>query len=189
MQLRKLDSQEILSIYTDHSVRHFPRNERKPISSIRRMAKEGIYTGYGLFEKEGELLAYGFFTILPDKKTILLDYFAVMEQYRSCGIGSSFLKYTETALADYDGILIESENPDYAANEEERLVRDKRIAFYNRNGAIFTGILAKAFGVHYKVLFFPILSTPEKDSLCDDLRAIYQYMVPKILYKTQIHIS
>lgn len=112
-----------------------------------------------------------------------------MEQYRSCGIGSSFLKYTETALADYDGILIESENPDYAANEEERLVRDKRIAFYNRNGAISTGILAKAFGVHYKVLFFPILSTPEKDSLCDDLRAIYQYMVPKILYKTQIHIS
>ena len=50
--IAKLTKEEIIAIYSTHSVRHFPADERKPVSSIERMASEGIYTGYGLYSSK-----------------------------------------------------------------------------------------------------------------------------------------
>lgn len=188
--LRRLDKKEILSIYTTHSVRHFPENERKPIASIDRMSDEGIYIGYGLFPKERpeQLLCYGFFTVLPEHGNILLDYFAVLEEYRSLGIGSLFLAKMKDSVTEYDGFLIESEDPDYAENDEELAIRNKRLAFYEKNNATFTGIRANVFDVHYRLLHFPILNQPKLQVLYSDFCAIYQHMVTEKNYKTKIHI-
>lgn len=189
--IRKLSMQELLSIYSAHSIRHFPQNELKPVASITRMAENGTYSGYGLFEnnENGKLLCYAFFTILPDKRNILLDYFAVMEEYRSHGIGSLFLKYMKDTVTEYDGLIIESEDPDYAADEEELAIRNKRLAFYAGNGAVFTGILAEVFGVHYRILFYPILNLPTLETLFTDFDAIYKHMVSKKNYETRISIT
>lgn len=188
--IRKLNIQELTEIYAAHSVRHFPADELKPLSSITRMAENGTYCGYGLFEskEETQLLCYAFFTILPDRKNILLDYFAVMEAYRSHGIGSLFLQHMKNTVTEYDGFLIESEDPDYASGSGELAVRKKRLAFYESNGAIFTGILAEVFGVHYRILFFPIQDIPTLETLFTDFDAIYQHMVSKKNYETKISI-
>ncbi len=188
--IKKLTDREIIDIYSTHSIRHFPADERKPLSSMERMIKDGIYTGYGLFDKENNdsLLCYAFFTILPDHRNILLDYFAVLEEYRSHGIGSLFLQHMKKNVIEYDGILIESEDPDYASHEKELSIRNKRIEFYNTNGCVFTGILAEVFGVHYRILYFPILSTPPLETLFTDFDAIYQHMVSHKNYKTDINI-
>ncbi len=188
--INKLTKEELISVYTTHSVRHFPADERKPVSSISRMTEEGRYAGYGLYRgKDAELLCYAFFTVMPGCRTILLDYFAVMEQYRSEGIGSYFLERMKHSLTDCDGILIETENPDYAKDESERIIRNKRISFYEGNGAYFTDITAKIFGVHYKILFLPVLQSPAQETLLSDFDAIYRYMVPQKYYAAHIHIS
>ncbi len=188
--IKKLTTEELISVYATHSVRHFPADERKPVSSISRMAGEGIYAGYGLYrEEEAELLCYAFFTVLPGCRNILLDYFAVMEQYRSEGIGSYFLEKIKHSLSNCDGILIETENPDYAKDESERLIRGKRISFYERNGAYSAGILAEIFGVHYRILYLPVLGAPAQETLLSDFDTIYRYMVPPEYYKKHIHIS
>ncbi|NLL76967.1 MAG: N-acetyltransferase [Clostridiales bacterium] len=189
--IKKLTEQGIISIYTAHSIRHFPANERKPVSAIRRMVQEGIYIGYGLYEKkEAEsLLCYAFFTMLPNCGNILLDYYAVMEQYRSRGIGSYFLQQLKKEIKDYEGILIETENPDYSKDDNEKLVRSKRITFYEGNGAFFTGILAEVFGVHYKVFFLPVLKTPTQKKLLADFDAIYRHMLSQENYETHVRIS
>ncbi len=187
--IKKLTDEEIIHIYSTHSIRHFPADERKPLSSIERMLKDGIYTGYGLYEKENNIiLCYAFFTILPDYRNILLDYFAVIEEYRSHGIGSLFLQQMKDSVTDYDGFLIETEDPDYASHEKELAIRNKRIAFYHANGCVFTGILAEVFGVHYRILYFPILSTPPLETLFTDFDAIYQHMVSRKNYNTQVTI-
>lgn len=188
--IKKLTREELISVYTTHSVRHFPADERKPVSSINRMAEEGVYAGYGLYrENDSELLCYAFFTALPGHRNILLDYFAVMEQYRSEGIGSYFLKKMKHSLPDCDGILIETENPEYAKDESERLIRDKRISFYERNGAYSAGILTEVFGVHYRILYLPVLGSPAQDTLLSDFDSIYKYMVSPEYYKKHVHIS
>lgn len=193
--IQRLSNEEILSIYTAHSIRHFPVNELKPASSVKRLAEKGVYIGYGLFEKENTthsaplLLCYAFFTVIPQRQNILLDYFAVMEDYRSHGIGSIFLNYAKSAITEYSGILIESENPDYAVNEEELIIQNKRLDFYKRNGACFTGILAEIFGVPYRLLYFPLT---EKQSSLEDLRSdfdtIYQHMVSRENYEKHVRI-
>lgn len=195
--IRKLNTEELLSVYTTHSIRHFPTDELKPVSSVERMSREGVYTGYGLFEKEkGDsaghspmLLSYAFFTILPDRKNILLDYFAVMEDYRSHGIGSLFLEFVKSSVTDYSGVLIESENPDYARDDSELAIRNLRLDFYKRNGALFTGILAEIFGVQYRLLYFPLLEEKQPvEILYSDFDKIYRHMVSDKNYKNCIRI-
>lgn len=206
IDIKILTGEEILDIYTTHSIRHFPEDERKPVSSIQRMAAEGIYTGYGLYSRmeSGSLLGYAFFTVLPDQGGCLLDYFAVMEDYRSHGIGSLFLQYIKSSFRDIPGFLIESEDPDYAENPSEYSVRCKRLDFYERNGAVFTGIRASVFGVPYRLLFFPIRNTeklspetspetlPEPvspETVYSNFCSIYRRMVSPEAYQTQIRIS
>lgn len=190
MTIRQLNKNEIISIYTTHSIRHFPKNELKPVSSIERMISQDIYTGYGLYNRTGSetLLCYAFFTVLPDKRNILLDYFAVMEDYRGHGIGSLFLSHMKSSVNKYDGFLIESEDPDHASDETELHIRNKRLDFYFKNGAFFTGILAEVFDVHYKLLFLPIRSAPSTETLYSDFDSIYRNMVSHENYKNKIHI-
>lgn len=193
--IQRLSNEEILSIYTTHSIRHFPADELKPASSVKRLAEDGIYIGYGLFEKENTshsaplLLCYAFFTVIPQRENILLDYFAVMEDYRSHGIGSIFLNYARSTITEYSGILIESENPDYAADEEELIIQNKRLDFYHRNGACFTGILAEICGVPYRLLYFPLTEKLSSlETLRSDFDAIYQHMVSQKNYEKYVRI-
>lgn len=204
--IQKLTKEEILDIYSTHSVRHFPADERKPISSIERMAGEGVYVGYGLYSpgqgigasKEGsslppsdrQLLGYAFFTVLPEQQICLLDYFAVMEDYRSHGVGSLFLQHMKASSTPYQGFLIESEDPAYAHGEEELAIRRKRLDFYGKNGAISTGIKATVFGVPYCLLFFPLQNVilPDTQTLCHYFSNIYRKMVSPHHYETNVHI-
>lgn len=157
--IRELGANEVVFIYTHHSVRHFPEDELKPVASVERMLAEGIYKGYGIYESDngkrddGSLLCYALFTVLPERRNVLLDYFAVMEEYRNLGIGSLFLKHFRSSVTCYDGVLIEVENPDYAEGKDDLEIRNRRIGFYERNGAFQTGISAKIFDARYRLLF------------------------------------
>ena len=205
--VQELTKDEIIAIYSTHSVRHFPADERKPVSSIDRMASEGIYVGYGLYSSRQpdtdnseeqppsplhrrQLLGYAFFTALPERQICLLDYFAVMEDFRSHGIGSIFLQHMKASPSPYKGFLIESEDPDYAKGEAELSVRRKRLAFYERNGAVATGIKASVFGVPYCLLYFPLEDGgfPDTETLCSHFSNIYQRMVSPYHYETNVHI-
>lgn len=209
--IRRLAAEEILRIYTEHSIRHFPADELKPVSSIERMLTEGIYRGYGIFHhdknnaavsgkadeaavcpttsSDGALLCYALFTVLPKQRNILLDYFAVMEDFRNLGIGSLFLKHFTSTVTDYDGILIEVENPDYAEDEADLAIRRKRIGFYERNGIIHTGITAEIFSARYCLLFLPVLSTPSLDTIYSDFNEIYRHMVSPEGYQEHVRIN
>ncbi len=72
IDIKILTGEEILDIYTTHSIRHFPEDERKPVSSIQRMTAEGIYTGYGLYSRMES--APFFFNISNPLSGISLDF-------------------------------------------------------------------------------------------------------------------
>ena len=113
-----------------------------------------------------------------------------MEDYRSCGVGSLFLQRMKSAPTDYRGFLIESEDPDYAKDPQEHSVRSKRLSFYNKNGAISTGITATVFGVPYCLLYFPLTAgkIPHTDQLVSDFSNIYRHMVSPVNFKSNIQI-
>lgn len=177
--LKKLDRKEMEEIYRTQMQSDFPPAELKPWKRIKEMLEEGIYFAYGMYEEE-KLLAYAFF-VRAGKEQLLLDYYAVAEQARGMGIGSRCMALFCGELQEQGGsiILIEVENPDCAGTDEERKKRERRIHFYEKNGAYLTGLRSCLFGVEYKIMYFPVRGKKEEEELWKALEKIYHAMFPE----------
>lgn len=124
-----------------------------------------------------------------------------MEKYRNDGIGSAFLQSLRAGLTCADGIYIEAENPDYAENGLEKGIREKRIAFYDRNGAVFTGVLSTLFGVPYRVLYLPLPKNEDQNTsfhfdmaageinFYQEIDLIYQTMFSPDIYARKVKVE
>lgn len=164
MKLKRLTEIQMLEIYKTYMTIDFPLDELKSFELISKLVKNNIYFAFGLFE-EDKLFAYAFLTKSSDGHYLLLDYFAVCSDVRGKGIGSLCLSLLKDECKAYDGIFIEVENAQYAGNEEEKIVRSKRIAFYEQNGAEFTDILCRLFGVEMNIM---ILNLREMQQIQDE---------------------
>ena len=139
------DFPQIEEIYRQYMRRDFARNELRPLSSLRKSWDAGEYECYGLYD-EGELHGYAFFVKLGYR--YMLDYLAVVKEYRDSGFGSTFLR----ELPDMDCVIVEVEDPEKAKNEDDQLQRERRMQFYLRNGFRETGVKSCVFGVDYAIL-------------------------------------
>lgn len=195
--LHPLSPAQLLTIYTEAAPLHFPAAELRPVSNLKDLLEKGGYEGLGLFDKESnELAGYALFLKAPDSDTLLLDYYAFFEEYRNHGLGSFFLQEMKRHYKNYAGILIETEDPACAANEEELLLRNRRNAFYYKNGAHQTGVSCTLFGVPFRILFLPLqesnaASCPDGNDNLAKLRAaaiqqkldsLYRFMLPADRY-------
>ena len=185
MTAKKLDLKTIENIYKTHLVFDFPKDEVKPLATIKNGFNKGVYNAYGLYEK-GELLAYAFFII--DKNCRLLDYFAVVNGKRGGGVGSRFIKLLKAELkGECELIIIESENPDTAQNESQKTTRRRRVDFYLKNGLFDTQTRAKVFGVDYKILSLPLSHTAKFTPQI--YLSIYKNLLTKELFEENIKVE
>lgn len=177
MVLRELKLNELEQIYNTHMVKDFPPAELKKWPHLVSLAEAGVYFALGYFEGE-TLMAYALFLGPRDRKTLLLDYYAVTAASRGQGIGSSFLAAWQAYLKDTGFVIAEVEHPDFAADDRELQIRERRIAFYERNGMKMTGVQSKVFGVEYRVLYLPIRTEQNDEQVCTALDQIYHLMHP-----------
>lgn len=188
MIIKELNREQRMYIYETHMKKDFPPAELKPLKSIERMFEEGIYITYGLFEQDN-LLAYAFFVREKEENSLLLDYYAVVGNSRSRGVGSIFLGMLKEKLAAYEVLLLESEAIEHAADEEELSIRKRRIAFYERNGAVKTAIAAEVFGVTYTIMSIDLQKTPADDEEINRrLIALYKTMFSEKTFKTRTSV-
>lgn len=169
--IKEIGIEEFSPLYKEHITRDFARNERRPLFAIERMMREGRYTCYVL-EEDGSMLAYACLITAEDAGSTLLDYFAVMPGQRGGGIGGRFLD----ALREHctaDGIIIESEMPSHAADEADREIRTRRIAFYTRQGAEMSDYGWFAFGVDYNLLWLPVRKSLAQSDIAGDVQKLY----------------
>lgn len=147
MQLKKLGLKragKALSLYREA----FPANERKPILNLIRNAACGRYE---LFTAEDETGFCGICNTVLHKDTVLIDYLAVAPQKRSCGFGTEILK---EVFKRYEGrrIYLEIEDPDLPGEDKE--MRQRRLAFYERSGFCRQTTKALVFSVHFELLSY-----------------------------------
>lgn len=184
MIAQKLDLKTVKDVYEKRLILDFPKDEVKPLATIINGFNNGIYDAYGYFEA-GKLLAYAFFVI--DKNCRLLDYLAVSPKVRGSGVGSRFLQALKTELKDScELVIIESENPDAAQNEQQKSLRERRVAFYLKNGAVTTGSTAKIFGVDYKILALPL--SENATFTTQKYLSIYKNLLTKRLFEENIKV-
>lgn len=145
-------------------MRAFPPAERKPFSMILRTRNKGraeilcIEAADGAFAGEAITVQCG--------SLILVDYLAVSEEKRGQGVGSAALRLLRARYAGKIVFLeIESTKEENAPNREQR---EKRKAFYLRNGLSCMPFRAVEFGVEMEVLTF------SGEVAFDDLHGLYQ---------------
>ena len=185
MEIRRLELIQISQIYETHMKEDFPRNELKPFMTVETMLKKGVYECLGFYQGE-VLTAYAYFVRHIERKTLLLDYFAVCPAYRATGVGSAFLARMKEFFADRQAILLECESISGAGSEEERIIRSRRIHFYRKNGACKTRTKSELFGVEYDILSLPI--GREAMDAGEELRQLYQQMFPPELFGTRVRL-
>lgn len=183
------DFQKIEMIYHSYMKEDFPPSERKPLFAIREMWRKGIYDCYELSE-EGQLRGYAFYVKQKSGEQFysLLDYLAILSQYRGQGYGSVFLRQLSSQIQDVSCSLVEVEDPSEAQDEPERKMRLRRLAFYLENGYQETGLTARVFGVVYRVLATACRKKYRYEEFRDIFTSIYKTMVPGPMYAMNIKV-
>lgn len=190
---KPLSREQIIDVYRDIAPNHFPDDELKPLAAVEALLDQASYLGLGLFDASEELLlGYALFLTVPGLDVALLDYYAILEQYRELGLGSIFIQKMRRHFRQYHGILIETEDPAFAANEEELQKRLRRDAFYRKNGARQTDISCTLFGVPYHIHYLETVADQRADAgektlpLREKLDALYRFMLSGEAYEHNV---
>lgn len=173
----RLSLAEGKEIYYDRLLKDFPACEVKPWTKIEQFAKEELYEMFGMWEGD-VLLAYGFVAMDVHKKHMLMDYFAVNEDYRGQGCGQYFLAHLWEMYPKADGMVFEVEDVAEAENEQEKIVRESRIHFYEKAGLQIYPVHAKVYDAYYQLMFFAREGKmPETEEMIESYKAVYQMMI------------
>ena len=113
----------------------FPPEEREPCQTLIK----GIQNGRSiLYTASAKNTIRGFTKLTPLKKTniYLMEYLAVETRSRNQGIGGKILQFIKKDLKTVKGLglILEVEPPEVSSGEE-REIRQRRVRFYQRNGA------------------------------------------------------
>ncbi len=170
MTFREVSELEFELIYEQFMVHDFPKNELKELALIKETYKKEKYTCFVMEEKK-EIRAYACFTWSKESVQIL-DYLAVVGSVRGKGYGGQLLTWVKENEKIKE-IIIESEDPDFAADDIEKEIRYKRLSFYEKNGMRKRDLCIKLAGVEYNIFTFDT-SLLSNEELLEEMLTIYR---------------
>lgn len=191
MELRQLSAKQLTEIYNRYMTADFPQDELKPLDRILYTMETGLSCAYGIYEQD-DLRGYAVLIVPDGLRYGLLDYLAVLKEYRGTGVGHAFFELVgDTLSARYPalgGFLIESENIAFAADDRERQIRKKRISFYQQNHCAMTTLGSRLFGVEYSILVYEFDRKEKAAATLEDLDSIYLAMFQKHHYENKVSL-
>lgn len=190
MKIIELSKNQIIKIYNERMVVDFSSDELRPLKMIIEPYEKGIYTGYGLIDDTNDaddILGYAFF--VKNGRHYLFDYFAITDNKRGTGLGSTFLGLLRKEFNDSDSVIGEVEDPDCTDVPKEKEHMARRLRFYLANGYIDTGVRVKLFCVDYIVLEMNLEKDHDKDAITELYLSHYRNMLPEHLFKRMVCIK
>lgn len=146
----------------------FPKSEKKPISLLKDLYRKGYAKFYCIEDEKKHFL--GILWMLQVGEIAMIDYFAICEKYRSCGIGAQVLKLAQEMFGEQK-LLLEIEDTTGIEkdcsnlNEVNKL---KRKEFYLRNGMRPMDYRVCLFGVNMEILVH------DKDVSFDEYYGVFE---------------
>jgi GNAT superfamily N-acetyltransferase len=122
--------EEVFKIYETS----FPANERQTLETLKirlKEKKEVLFTA----KINNEVVGIGFLFDLLGSDFLLLDYLAVKENHRGKQIGERLFEFLKQySKSQNKHLLMEVDDPEYGEDKPSRI---KRVAFYQKNGALW----------------------------------------------------
>ena len=150
----------------------FPDDERKPLELIRNSYKRG-YTKIIEILNNDTLIGFMIINKLNDSSYVVLDYLAILPQYRSKGFGSKAIKLLIENEKNGKGIFIEIEKIGLGKDEKENLLREKRRLFYESLGFKQLNFELILFDVIYMPYVISNIDIDE-DEIVEEVLKIYR---------------
>ncbi|MCI8291721.1 MAG: GNAT family N-acetyltransferase, partial [Clostridia bacterium] len=138
---------EIYSYYLEI----FPEEERKTIKQIETGYRKG-YVKIIKIVNQNQLVGFMTLNRVKENGYIILDYLAILPEYRKKQFGTKALKLLFEEEKENKGIFIEIEKVGLGKDESENLVRKKRKAFYENVGCKELNFDLFLYGVIYTPL-------------------------------------
>lgn len=126
----------------------FPQIERKPFEQIVRLCEAGRMEILAIVDA-GAFAGLAINMLWPQQRTALLDYYAIAAEKRGGGVGSRALALLLERFAGQTYIF-EIEKLD--AQAENAHERERRKAFYLRNGLKETGVFVNTYQTDFELL-------------------------------------
>ena len=183
LRLETLNKAQVENVYNERMVIDFPKDELKPLDILYRAMDNGIYEPLGLFDATG-IIGYTF--LVKHDRDYLVDYLAVYPQQRNLGSGGIMVRMLSDYLKDAENLIAEIENPEYAENEDDKILQTRRFDFYKRNGCSDTGLRVRCFGVPFMILRWGKKYTDNVDALWRMYQSFYRIMLPKDMFEKNI---
>lgn len=149
MKLKLLDKQELTDLYQNEMVFDFPKAELKPLRAMLRLMDMGQYDPLLITDDEGSPLGYAMLWLPRARNGALLEYLGVLRGKRNGGLGTQILPL----LAQRYGQLFGEAEAPTSDDPAENDLRQRRIAFYERNGFRVLDYECALFGVHFNCLY------------------------------------
>ena len=148
IELRQQTLEEGRLTYDREMHRDFPEDELKPWEITVQMYEAGIYEMLEAFV-DGTLVGYAWM-VFPKGGSALIDYLAVLPQFRCGGYGTAILEALSCrySLRGME-LLLESEFPEEAPDPA---MARRRLGFYQRAGFRDSGVQVRLFGVRFCIL-------------------------------------
>src|SRR5262245_40120202 len=109
----------------------FPVAEREPPRVIIESVERRV--GLAVRARQGsETIGFATAHLLRSPPASFLVYLAVSKEHRNLGLGPKL--FEEAMRGGSTGVVWEVDHPDHAPSPEERTVRERRIAFFERSG-------------------------------------------------------
>lgn len=186
MTVALLTKKQVKQVYKTYLIKHFPKDEVKPLSAILRAMKRGNYLCYGLMEGN-DILCYGF--LVKRQEDYLLDYLASREDMRSRGLGAEFLKRLPELLPEGESLLVEVEDPAFGQSPEEQALRTRRVNFYLRNGLLNTGARGRTFGVEFLLLELVLKEPHTPEQIRHLYLGHYETLLPPRVFRKMVSVG
>lgn len=159
---------EIYSYYIDI----FPEDERKPLELLHSSYKRHYTRIIEILYKK-EIIGFMILNKAKTKGYVVLDYFAIIPQYRNNNFGTKALQILLEQEKENSGIFIEVEKIGLGKDTEENLLREKRKNFYEKLGFKKLNFDLFLFDVIYTPYLFSNIKNDE-DMVIEEILNIYE---------------
>lgn len=132
----------------------FPEDERKPYEMLESSYNDNI-TDIIEITVDNQFVGFVLINSVEGNKYAVLDYFAILPRYQNKGYGSKAIKLLKELYKEYEGIFCEVDKAGCGDTDEENMIRERRVKFYENLRFIKLGFDLNLFTVLFSTYILP----------------------------------
>lgn len=172
IKLKNIDINKFKKEVYSYYLEIFPEDERKSLELLC-LAYERHYTKIIEILYKDEIIGFMLLNKIRDKGYAILDYFAILPQYRNNKFGTKALQILLKQEKENKGVFIEIEKVGFGKDKEDNLLREKRKKFYENIGFKKLNFDLFLFDVLYTPYLFSNINDND-DIIINEILNIYE---------------